>query len=189
MFIELCALLADNEDAPEEEHEQLVDNGILLESFLNAELAFPHLLQKINQNPLHLGAAQSHSVVVVESRSDYLELWVLNDIIDLLQILLIVAVFTLVDDLEQLEVEYDFMGVRVALEYFDLPVIVEKVFIEKSWIGVRIDEELLTLPVVVVLIDFKFAVSPPLLVAHFSFHSEYYFRIYYNSFVDCTFPF
>lgn len=68
-------------------------------------------------------------------RHHYLKLRVLDNIINLLQVLLVIAILALVDGLEQLEVEDGLMRMRIVFEEFDLPIVIQQVFVEEGRIA------------------------------------------------------
>ncbi len=70
----------------------------------------------------------------------YLEIRVIDDVVDLLKVLFVLAVFGLEDEFEELEVKDYFVSVRIVLEYFYPSLIVHEVFIEERGIGLSLNE-------------------------------------------------
>lgn len=100
----------------------------------------------------------------------YLKLRILHNVIDLLKILLVIAVLTFIDSLEQLEVENGLMRMRVVFEEFDLPLVIQQVFIEERRVAECRGKELTRYGI---FMGFELTVAAFLARINLAFHSEY----------------
>jgi hypothetical protein len=164
LLIKASALLSHHKDAPKEYHEQLVHNRVLLQCFLHSQLALAHFLQEVSQYLFNPVAAHAHIVGSAVLGHCHLKILIVEDVIDLLQVFLVVAVLALEDQLQQLEAEYYLMRVWVVLEYFDLSIIVHQVVIKERWVTYGGDEQLGLGAGECPFVEFELAVSPPLVL-------------------------
>jgi hypothetical protein len=72
---------------------------------------------------------------------DQLELWIIDEIVDLGEVLVIVGVFGLENEFEQLEVKDGLVGVGVLVEKFDGAVLIDEVVFEERGVFFCLGEQ------------------------------------------------
>jgi hypothetical protein len=125
LLIESAAVVCYQQYASKEDDHQFMDNWVLPEPLLYCHLALPHLLQELSHQLFHLSAAKPEAILTTEPRRSQFELGIVEDVIDLLEVLLVVAILTLEDQLQQLEVEDGLVSMWIVLEDLDLPIIIQ----------------------------------------------------------------
>jgi hypothetical protein len=92
---------------------------------------------------LHFEVREVKVVRVGLFRHFYLELGIVNEVINFTKIALVVNFFAFEDEFEELEVEDCFVGVAVLVEQLDCSILVDQVVIEEGRVLLRFLEDAL----------------------------------------------